>query len=583
MNSYALHPMSTKLINLSSVTLLLFLLLLTHPIQSIADNSFPIGTKTPVISEFWIVDTDEDTLVSKINDLDIINPSSLPKNFTVMANANTHTESVRFGLDDDFHYRVENASPYSLSGDNNGDYFPIDLELGWHLVRATPFGSDDATGSKGTEKTVRFALLSNKIVVDTPEDGHDAEVGEFCSTVHRESYKDTLTIPGAAKGTCTLRAAIEESNYRPGIQQIEIPNLGVDILLTLGRLEITESVFITGEEMPVINAQHSSSVMHVSDSTWVSLSGVVIANGDPGNGQGGGIYVRNSFLQLINTVVRDNRANMGGGLYLTENSHLLMQRSTLKYNTAGHPETFGGGGITQRGGGIRIQNSTARIEQSGLLGNRAVRGGGLSIMGSEIELINSSILENEAVDIGGGFEISDSNDNEARIDITFSTIARNVAGSSPKATIRAGGGFYNLSSGEVRLGNSILAENEIAIPTGTDSPDCYSPVDWGFITYRGNAIGVINSECTLKDSLGGDALSNQDQIGSENDPLDVGLLNNISENPVPYVGLSYSSVAVDKGNGVTSVSFFKCPDEDIREASRPVGEACDAGAYERQY
>ncbi len=582
MNNHVLHPFRNIANSIFAFATLALIFLCINTNEALAD--LPIGTNTPEITEFWLVDTDSDSLVSKINDLDVLNPSSLPNNFTIMAKANSLTESVRFGLEEDYHYRVENAVPYSLSGDNNGDYFPIDLSPGWHMVRALPFGADDTEGMSGQEQRVRFALLPTKIIVDTPEDGHDAVHGGLCSTVRPSGYDDTFTIPSEFPGTCTLRAAIEESNYRPGIQQIEVPNFGVDILLTLGRLEITESVFITGEDAPVISAQNKSSVFHISNSTWVSIVGVEIANGEPGfSGLGGGIYVKNSFLQLIDTVIRDNRANYGGGLFVTDNSHLLLQRSILKDNDAGHPDDFGGGGITQRGGAIRIQNSSARIEQSGLLRNRAVRGGGLSILGSHVEMVNSSLLANEGVDIGGGFEISGSHDNEARIDIAFSTIAWNLAGTSYNGSIRAGGGFYNHGNGEVRIGNSIIAENEIPLTTENYSPDCYSPENYGFVTYRGNALSVVNKLCVLKDSVGGATLSNQDQIGTEGNPLNVGLVNYYSEDPVPYVGLVSDSIAVDKGNGVTSVPFYKCPEEDIKGKQRPVGKACDAGAYERQY
>ena len=63
-------------------------------------------------------------------------------------------------------------------------------------------------------------------------------------------------------GSCTLRAAIEEAHARVGRQHIEVPNLG-SYQLSLGQLEVTDTVTVEGIGKPVIDAQGASRVFSV--------------------------------------------------------------------------------------------------------------------------------------------------------------------------------------------------------------------------------------------------------------------------------------------------------------------------------
>jgi hypothetical protein len=88
-------------------------------------------------------------------DLSNLGTSSL----SLRANTSPSTVgSVRFGLDGNASYRTENAAPYSLTGDTNGDYAPWSLGLGSHTVTATPYSSSGAGGSAGTPLTVTFTI-----------------------------------------------------------------------------------------------------------------------------------------------------------------------------------------------------------------------------------------------------------------------------------------------------------------------------------------------------------------------------------------------------------------------------------------
>lgn len=64
--------------------------------------------------------------------------------------------SVRFGLDSNATYRVENTAPFSLEGDTGGDYAAWNPASGPHTVTATPFCDSGAGGTMGATYTVQL-------------------------------------------------------------------------------------------------------------------------------------------------------------------------------------------------------------------------------------------------------------------------------------------------------------------------------------------------------------------------------------------------------------------------------------------
>lgn len=605
------NPVREKLNNLSISSRLLFtaaaftLALTTMP--SAAAGIDDLQNTTPEITELWLADADTDELLVSISDGDYFDPETLPEHITVVAMANQHTESVRFGLDGVINYRVENIVPYAIAGDNNGDYAPANLSQGWHSVQATPFAADDASGSNGTEVLISFALLPdpNQIVVNTTADGHDTVPGDgHCSTqspgdLTRKKLapeqstsvvpkQSTGISPRRSTGVCTLRAAIEEANALPGSQHIEVPVFDTPYQLFLGELKIRDSVvieggFIDSEDQfihAVVDAQKQSRVMSVIGSPFVTLSGFKLINGEAGrainnvDSRGGGIYIDNSWLHLIDSVVHTNRANVGGGIYAWNNYALHVQRSVISWNRAGTRDNF------THGGGLSLFDGQTWVNDSTIVDNEAGFGGGLSISGANIKVANTSIIRNAALAYGGGFEVRD----ESQIEIAFSTIAYNSAGVEPQDNFdRSGGGFY-VNSGSVDIGNSIVTEN--TDPWWADreeyAPDCYSVAPSQFTSFRANFVRVLNDNCIMRDTFLGENLD-FDHVGTEDHLLNIGL-SFLSLYPTrPHVSLNSDSIAIDKGIGDAGISFFAdCPNHDTIGNPRPRGIACDAGAIEQQ-
>jgi hypothetical protein len=73
----------------------------------------------------------------------------------------------------------------------------------------------------------------------------------------------------------------------------------------------------------------------------------------------GGLYADNSsgVIQLVNTVIRDNRAPSGGGITIDFGAVITLTDSEVSSNTATNA-AVGGGGIWNLGGTVTLENST---------------------------------------------------------------------------------------------------------------------------------------------------------------------------------------------------------------------------------
>ena len=324
----------------------------------------------------------------------------------------------------------------------------------------------------------------------------------------------------------------------------------------------------------------------------VNISGVTIRNGRGGSFvQGGGVSIsQGSTLTLARSVVENNDSNeFGGGI--SNGGTLNVRRSTIRGNTL----PLGGcGGQTSSGGGIlNFGGAVADIDKSTISGNSACRGGAIRNAGGDLRINNSTLSGNRADARGGALM------NFGDAAIAFSTITdnqANVGGGDNGLTF--GGGIYN--AGNLNMGNSILAgntDNRSRFQPGY-SPDCWSKVtaatpDAAALTsFRGNVVGISNTNCNIADTITGDTAF--DQIGIVNDSVNMPLdpqLSALASNggPTRTHALQSDSPAIDKGTGSSSGtgnSFFNCSNRDQRDFVRPVngdgvgGAQCDAGAFE---
>ena len=250
-------------------------------------------------------------------------------------------------------------------------------------------------------------------------------------------------------GTCTLRAAIQETNAFPGEDVIEVPT--GDYVLTIpgsgedaastGDLDITDDLILTGAGLDetVIDG---AGLDRVFDIPWlfalhsfpvVELAGVTVLGGDAEGG--GGISVDSADLSIFDSAVEDNLGSGIDVLFAT----LLVSGSVVEANSS-----------DGSGGGIFAHWSGAAIEDSTIQGNYAAgEGGGVAAGDSDCTIRDSVIAENSATNTGGLF-LGESNSGHL---IERTTISNNSAE-------EGAGGVTVGSYSDTQISSSTVAGNQ---------------------------------------------------------------------------------------------------------------------------
>jgi CSLREA domain-containing protein len=444
--------------------------------------------------------------------------------------------------------------------------------------------------------------LAATFTVNSTADVHDANAGDgICETA-------------LGNHVCTLRAAIEEANKLAGADTIAL-QANAKYLLSLtstvdnftSDLNVIDSVAITGAgpNSTVIDGNGASTGHRVfaimyrcvgnvvnqqnqsctNGDVSVSMSGLTIKNGFSAN-LAGGIY-NVGILALDNVAVTDNTASglndWGGGIYNA--GPLTMTNCLLANNKTGAHNAYGGGMYNQgtltitnstisgnstysgtsspgQGGGLFLIGYAVTIRNSTITGNRAAVGGGIYHGGYPAVLINDTISGNFSDGNGGGLHNNSGTTGLYNVTVTQNQANEDDAGSG------IGGGISNAAAGTLTLIDSIVAHNEVVIPT-MPFPTLGLDECAGTITSQGyNVLEFVDTNhCAVTGPYSAD------------NPL---------LGPLQFNGgltrthaISPGGSAVDKGNpsgctddlgaGVTT---------DQRGVHRPSGSACDIGAFE---
>lgn len=228
--------------------------------------------------------------------------------------------------------------------------------------------------------------------------------------------------------TCSLRAAIQESNalgtidrinVPAGVYKLQLPGAGEDDALT-GDLDIKSDVEIVGAGpgQTIIGGNGLDRVFEIHDMVIATIRGMTIRGGfagdsSPFGSSGGGIRIGASFVNLEEIEVTGNVADAAGGLHAGSGSTVSVVNSSFRSNKAlslGFVNSHGGG-IFSKGGldldRVEISDNDSALQTAGLYGDSGTfsvvnstisgnRGRGLSTYNTELELVNSSIYDNAA-------------------------------------------------------------------------------------------------------------------------------------------------------------------------------------------
>jgi hypothetical protein len=198
-----------------------------------------------------------------------------------------------------------------------------------------------------------------------------------------------------------------------------------------------------------------------SDGGQVTVVHSTLRGNRGGNG-GGGLRIYAGSLTLSDSLLADNSAVSGGGLYTTTfGGTVLVERTT-----------FTGNHTTGVGGALYDTFSSLTIDASTVADNTASSGGGLYTYGAQVTVRASTFSGNTASD-GGAVIVS-----SGRLDVVNSTFAGNRAGyyggavyadfngglfTFTSSTVAGNSAFYGgglaFFSGRVTLHNTLVAAN----------------------------------------------------------------------------------------------------------------------------
>ncbi len=273
------------------------------------------------------------------------------------------------------------------------------------------------------------------------------------------------------------------------------------------------------------------------DTTTLNNVTITGNSADSGDGRGGGAYL-SAATTFTDSIITDNTAKYGGGIYSYQTNPYTLLRTNLINNSA-----------TAAGGGIYNNLSNPAISASFFSGNRAnfyLGGGGIYNNESNPILTNVTFSGNSAENSYGGGMLNNNSD-PVLTNVTFSA---NLAGTN------GGGGMLNTNGSAPILKNTIIANSLGGGDCVNNSSSLNSSIN--------NLMEDGTNACGLTHGVNGNIVGQ--------DPLLGALLNN-GGNTLTHA-LQTGSPAINTGTNTG------CPIDDQRGTIRPVGGNCDIGAYE---
>jgi len=245
----------------------------------------------------------------------------------------------------------------------------------------------------------------------------------------------------------------------------------------------------------------------------IDFAGSIINN--RATSSGGGLYAANSTVTLTNATVGGTGANLpnllgpsgheGAGLYLTDNTHALLNNTVVTSNTfQSTTYTYGGGVLVDAGSVLTLTNS--RIERHFAPDPSNGRGAGLYVRNATVTLDNSQIISNTAGTVGGGVRLYGGTLNVTNGSSLVNNQATNGEGGAIAAT-------YNITTPDINISNATLQHNAAAthggaiyLDSGTLDATGWWDFRWNHAGGHGGAVAVTGTG-DADFSAGGDRAS----------------------------------------------------------------------------
>jgi predicted outer membrane repeat protein len=207
-------------------------------------------------------------------------------------------------------------------------------------------------------------------------------------------------------------------------------------------LTVNKTLTLTGvsSATTIIRAVTGQRVVTVTSGHTLRLENLTLTGGQIVGNDGGGVYVSDGSLQIVNCVISDNRARYGGGVYQWNAGRVDVIGSRIERNQA-----------TQDGGGLYVYGDAA-LTNTWVLTNTANRhGGGLHVGAGRADVLGGLFAGNQATSgNGGGINLNNS------ISLSGTQFISNTAGQD-------GGGLLQWNAGQqVNVTNVRFERNQAA-------------------------------------------------------------------------------------------------------------------------
>lgn len=587
--------------------------------SNVTENSFTANWKQNYTASKYYLDvstaSDFSSFVTGYQDLEIGN--------------GTTTSQVVSGLNPsaDYYYRVraynENTSATSSSSNvqsltTQSLYYMAKTDGNWSTTSIwytnTTGGTDPGTYTTAATEAPTAAnsegiIINANVAVDanvsidqaTVNTGKTLTVNNGVTLSVSNGGGDDLTITGAIVNNGTVATATLSSVVYNGGDQTVLA-LNYDELSFAGstagstktfedgttiinnEIALNDNITLSGSSSDAVTVQVTtpgsggtdSRVFYINASgKTVNISNMTIkggdisGNGDVPSGYGGSIKHEAGTLNISLSVITGSKATYGGGIFVDNGAEINISQSTISNATS----TFYGGGICVANSSLSELFLSKSIVTNNTSGDY---GGGISTgISTTIVVENSTISGNMSNGYGGGISVS------SVASVSNSTIANNISDWDDLGN-ETGGGMY-LSSGDISIKNSIIANNYRGNVTPMDDDYDYSV---GNLTDNGyNVVEISNvaanggsgfnaSTSILYNTKNGDATTvntSWTQGGADLDNQNLNLSSTLADNgcPTETLALTSGSFAIgaipytDDGSGVwngsptTAGSYFE--------------------------
>jgi hypothetical protein len=466
---------------------------------------------------------------------------------------------------------------YAISKAVNGD--TVDIAAGTYNEAGIVVGKKITIQGQGMEDTIVqahanpgaatdrvFDLDSGTITIrnlaiqhgNSPSSGGGILVGFGVNLTldHVKIHKNNTTFSGGgidstAAGSVTIKNSVISENHADN------DGGGID---NFAPLTITNSTIISN------TANNAGGIDAGNKHVWIENSTIENNHAQGTYGIGGGILT-SAVMTIENSVIENNEAtDGGGGIY---NFHLLtIMNSTIYSNTS-----------YDNGGGIYTNDSVMTITHSTISANKAIVdssawGGGIYIDAkTDAKIFNSTISGNMADGNGGGIFVASSTTDSGNLEISNSTITRNITDYDNNNS-GDGGGISTF--GYIEYKSTIVAGNDDRSGNSKDDCDEYGLLGGEIYSAGFNLLGA---------GTGCNTIGSDQTTANPGDDFDLNLTDNGGPTLTHALPI-FSSKAIDAGS-CTDLDGNPVTD-DQRSWWRPVDQnndrlvQCDVGAYEQQ-